>query len=71
MKIRLEVEGKVFEYEKQPMEKTRFRALCRLAHTAILGALFLDALKIVGFPALAISAILVFFYGVYRAIESA
>lgn len=71
MKVRLEVDGKVFEYERHPMMENRFRALCRLGLTAILGAVLIAALKIVGVPALIAAGVLVFFYGIYRAIENA
>lgn len=71
MKIRLEVDGKVFEYERHPMRSSRFRALCRLGMAAILGTVLIAALKIVGVPALIAAGILIFFHGVYRAIENA
>lgn len=71
MKVRLEVDGKVLEYERRPMRTERFRALCRLGMASILGAVFLTALKMVGVPALIAAGVLVFFYGIYRAIENA
>lgn len=71
MKIHLEVDGKVFEYERRPMRSGRFRALCRLGMAAILGAVLIAALKIVGVAALIAAGVLVFFYGIYLAIENA
>lgn len=38
VKIRLDVEGKVFEYEREPMPPERFSAVCKLAGAAIGGA---------------------------------
>lgn len=35
MKIRLERGGVVFEYERQPMKESRFRALCALAAAGV------------------------------------
>ena len=35
MKIRLERGGVTFEYERQPMKESRFRALCALAAAGV------------------------------------
>lgn len=70
MRVKLERDGTVFEYEYKPMERTRFRALCRLAHSLIYAAVFLGSLLIVGTPALVAAGILVFLYGACRCIES-
>lgn len=35
MKLRLEVDGRVFEYERRPMRSSRFHALCALAAGAL------------------------------------
>lgn len=56
MKLHVEYEGRVCDYEIRPM--------------VIYGALLLAALKICGIPALITAGILVFFYGVYRVAES-
>lgn len=71
MKIRLERDGTVFEYEHNPMERTRFRALCRLARTGILGAVFLGALHIAGSPIVYAGVALVVLYGLYKLIQEA
>ena len=48
VKIRLDVEGKVFEYEREPMPPERFSAVCKLAGAAIGGAVLLGAVRMVG-----------------------
>lgn len=56
MKLHVEYEGRVCDYELHPI--------------AIIGAVFLVALKIVGVPALIVGGILVFLYGIYCCIEN-
>ncbi len=51
MKVRLERNGIVFEYEKAPLPPERFRAVCRLAGVLIAGVVFLTALRLVGVAA--------------------
>ena len=48
VKIRLDVEGKVFEYEREPMPPERFSAVCKLAGAAIGGSVLLGAVRMVG-----------------------
>lgn len=48
VKIRLDVEGKVFEYERELMHPERFSAVCKLAGAAIGGAVLLGAVRMVG-----------------------
>ena len=52
MKFRIEVDGKVFKFERQPMPAERFNALCKLAGAAIGGAVLLGAIHMVGFGAI-------------------
>ena len=43
MKLRLELSGTVFEYEKKPMPEWRFKAICGIA----VGAMGISLLKVV------------------------
>lgn len=49
MKIRFDVDGKVFEYEKEPMTPERFKVVCKLAGAAIGGGVLLRAIHLAGF----------------------
>lgn len=53
LKIRLEYKDGVFEYERQPMKEGRFRALCALALTVIVGGVFLGTVAMCGIWAIA------------------
>lgn len=48
MKIRLDVDNRSFEYEREPMPPERFSAVCKLAGAAIGGAVLLGAVRMVG-----------------------
>lgn len=48
MKIRLERNGTVFEYEHQPMKEGRFRALCVLAGAAVYAGLVIGVAALCG-----------------------
>lgn len=52
MKIHLEHNGTVFEFDRQPMPPERFNALCKLAGAAIGWAVLLGAIHLVGFWAI-------------------
>lgn len=48
MRIRLDLDGKTFEYEREPMPPGRFAAVCKLAGGAVAGAVLLGAIHMVG-----------------------
>lgn len=48
MKIRLERDGTVFEYERQPMKESRFRALCALAAAGVYAGLVIGVTALCG-----------------------
>lgn len=52
MKIKLEVDDNVFEFEQGPMAPERFNAVCNLVRLAIIGAVLLGAIHLVGFCAI-------------------
>lgn len=52
MKIRLEYNGTVFEYSRQPMPERRFKALCALAAAGVYMGLMLGVTALCGFPGL-------------------
>lgn len=66
MKIKLEIDGKTFEYEKKPMTPERFSIVCKLAGAAIGGGVLLGAVHLVGFWAIpwAVGALVA--VGLYR-----
>ena len=66
MKIRLEVGGKAFEYQREPMSPERFSIVCKLVGVAIAGAVLLGAIHLVGFWAIpwAVGALVA--VGVYK-----
>lgn len=71
MKFRFELDGKVLEYERYPMQPGRFRALCGLIRAAIIGAVLIKSVEIVGTSAIVGFVVLAFFYGVYFVIQNA
>lgn len=52
MKIRLERNGTVFEYEHQPMKEGRFRALCAIAGAAVYAGLVIGVAALCELPGL-------------------
>lgn len=68
MKIRLERNGTVFEYDRKPMEIGRFTILSRLAGTMICGAALLGLVRMLGLWGLIWSLVGMVLVGVYRLI---
>ena len=66
MKIRLDVEGKVFEYEREPMSPERFSAVCKLTGAAIGGTVLLAAIRMVGIWAIVWAVGMLVAIGLYR-----
>lgn len=66
MKIKLDVDSRVLEYEREPMSPERFSTVCKLVGTAISGAVLLGAIHMVGFWAIpwAVGALVA--VGLYR-----
>lgn len=66
MKIKLDVDSRVLEYEREPMSPERFSTVCKLVGTAIGGAVLLGAIHMVGFWAIpwAVGALVA--VGLYR-----
>lgn len=52
MKIKLDVDSRVLEYERDPMSPERFSTVCKLVGAAIGGAVLLGAIHMVGFWAI-------------------
>ena len=48
MRIRLEHNGTVFEFERRPMEIGRFTVLCKLAGAAVGGAVLVALVHMLG-----------------------
>lgn len=66
MKIKLDVDSRVLEYERDPMSPERFSTVCKLVGAAIGGAVLLGAIHMVGFWAIpwAVGALVA--VGLYR-----
>lgn len=70
VKIRLDFDGKVFEFEKEPMSPERFAAVCKLAGAAIGGAVFLGVVHLVGFWAVPWAVGALALVGVYKLLKA-
>lgn len=66
MKIRLELDGRVFEYQREPMSPERFSTVCKLVGAAIGGAVFLGVVHMVGFWAIPWAVGAMVAVGVYK-----
>ncbi len=69
MRIHIEHNGTIFEYEHRPMPEGRFRALCSLALGAIAGGVFLGAIALVGVWAIAWAVGAFTLYGLYQGLK--
>ena len=69
MKIRLEVDGRVFEYQRKPMHPERFAALCKLAGVMFGGAVLLGLVRMVGVWALVWAAGVLVAVGFYKMMQ--
>lgn len=69
MKIHIEHNGTVLEYEHHPMPEGRFRALCSLALAAIAGGVFLGAIALVGVWAIVWAVCAFTLYGLYQGLK--
>lgn len=70
MKIKLDIENRVVEYEREPMPPERFNAVCKLAGAAIGGAVLLAAIHMVGFWAIPWSVGALVAVGLYQMFKS-
>lgn len=62
MKIRLEHNGTVFEFERKPMPEGRFRALCLLAAGGIYAGMAIGIAKLCGIWGLLVLAAATFIF---------
>lgn len=69
MKVRLDFDGKIFEFEKDPMPPERFSALCKLAEIAIGGGVLLGAIHMVGTWAIGGAVGALVLVGLYNAMK--
>ena len=70
MRIYIEHNGTVFEYEHRPMPEGRFRALCALVLTVIVGAVLLGLVHMLGVWGLAWVVGALALVGAYKIIQS-
>ena len=70
MKIHIEHNDTVFEYEHRPMPEGRFRALCSLMLSVIGGAVLLGLVHMLGVWGLVWPVGMVAMYGIYKIIQS-
>lgn len=66
MKLRLEVDGRVFEYERRPMRSSRFRALCTLAAGALYVFLVWVVATLCGFMGVMMVGVVTLFLGMMK-----
>lgn len=66
MKIKLDIENRTIECEREPMPPERFNALCRLAGGAIGGVVLLVGVHMVGVWAIGGALAALLFYGLYQ-----
>lgn len=66
MKIKLDIENRAIEYEREPMPPERFNALCKLAGAAIGGVVLLAGVHMVGTWAIGGALVAMLFYGFYH-----
>lgn len=57
MKLKLDLHGVIFEYEKKPMHPARFRRLCTLLAAALYVALVIGVTRLCGFLGLLVIAV--------------
>ena len=70
MKIKLEVDGKIFEWDREPMPPERFKAVCKLVGVAICGAVLLGAIHMVGVWAIVGAVCAQILYGLYQIFQN-
>ncbi len=71
MKIRLDVDDKHFEYERDSMPPERFTALCKLAGAAICGGVLLGAVRMIGAWGAAWGVGALLLVGLFKVIQNA
>lgn len=69
MRITWKHGNRSIEFERRPMPEGRFRALCSLALAAIIGAVLLGAVYMVGFRAIAAAVVCLILVGLGKAGE--
>lgn len=63
MKVHLEVDGKVFDFERRPMRTERFRAICKLFAAGIYAGMVAAVASICGVVGLFVVGAVTFFVG--------
>lgn len=66
MKLRLEVDGKVFEYERDPMSESRFKAICGLVTFGLYVAMVWLVAALCGVLGVVVVAFLTLFLGLVK-----
>lgn len=56
MKLKLEFHGILFEYEKKPMQESRFRRLCAIATVALYVSIVIGVARLCGLLGLLVVA---------------
>lgn len=69
MKLRLEIDGRVFEYERKPMQERRFKALCGLAAGGLYVALVWAVATLCGLLGVVVVALLTLFLGMGKLMD--
>lgn len=69
MKIKLDIENRSVEYEREPMPPERFNALYKLVKAAIGGVVLLVGVHMVGTWAIGGALAALLFYGFYQLLK--
>ena len=65
MRIKLDLHGVAFEYERPRMPERRFRALCLLAAAGIYGGVTVAVAALCGLPGVGLIAVLTLFIAMF------
>lgn len=69
MKIKLDIDNRVVEYEREPMPPERFATVCKLVKVLGGGVGLLVAIHMVGTWAIVGALVALLFYGFYQLFE--
>lgn len=69
MKLHLEFDGRVFEYERKPMPERRFKALCGLAAGGLYVSLVWVVATLCGLLGVVVVALLTLFLGMGKLMD--
>lgn len=69
MKIKLDIENRAIEYEREPMPPERFNAVCKLVKAAIGGVVLLVGIHVADVWAIGGALVAMLLYGFYHLMD--